>query len=193
MLQVAIAQPRVPTKNLVQRELYETYISALLPKLNSLATSFTRPDLDLAKDLVQEAVIKGYQAYMNGRLVLDDRAKAWFATVIRNEFLMVRRKNKRLVGELDDQTIGTDGRKDFENVGLREVLREAIESLPEDQRECVVLIDIQEFDYEEAANILQVPVGTVRSRLSRARMKLAARLHSLDPAISGLQSGACSL
>ena len=147
---------------------------------------FSRPDSDLAKDLVQEAVIRGYQTYIVGGLVLDDRAKAWFATVIRNEFLMFRRKNKRIVAEASDREIGSDGNKEFENAALREVLRQAIDELPNDQRECVVLIDINEFDYEEAATVLKIPVGTVRSRLSRARLKLATRLHSFTP------SGACS-
>ena len=193
MLQGAIAKPHSSTSSLRQRDEYEIYISKLLPKLNSLASCFVRYDHDLAKDLVQDAVIKGYQTYMNGGLVLDDRAKSWFATVIRNEFLMYRRKNKRLVGELDDQHAGADGRKDFENVALRDVLQRAISELPEDQMECVILIDIQEFDYEEAAKVLKIPVGTVRSRLSRARMKLASRLHTFNYAESGLQPGACSL
>ncbi len=98
MLEVAIARPQGKVAHLPQREQYETYIANLLPKLNSLAICFARPDFDLAKDLVQESVIKGYQAFMNGGLTLDDRTKAWFATVIRNEFLMHRRKNKRLAG-----------------------------------------------------------------------------------------------
>lgn len=187
MHQVAIAHPPGKVVHQPQREQYESFISSLLPRLNSLALTFARPDFDLAKDLVQDAVIKGYQAFMKGGLTLDDRSKAWFATVIRNEFLMHRRKSKRLVGEPDEQQVGTDGRKDFENAGLREVLQQAIRELPDDQRECIVLIDIQEFDYEEAAKILQIPVGTVRSRLSRARMKLASRLHSLN------NSGTCSL
>ena len=193
MTQVAVANPPRKASTTEMRQAYEAYISALLPKLNSLAICFTRPDYDLAKDLVQEAVIKGYQSYMNGGLVLDDRAKAWFATVIRNEFLMHRRKNKRLVGELDDQQPGSDGRIEYENAGLRHILQRAISELPDDQRDCVVLIDVQEFDYEEAARILQVPVGTVRSRLSRARMKLATRLHTLNSPVTGLQAGACSL
>ena len=190
MLQVAIAKPPDLVSKTGKREQYESYITALLPKLNSLATSYTRSDQDLAKDLVQEAVIKGYQTFVSGGLILDERAKAWFGTVIRNEFLMYRRKNKRLVGELDDQHAGQDGRKDFENIGLWDVLQRAIEELPEDQRECVVLVDINEFDYEEAAKILKVPVGTVRSRLSRARMKLASRLHTFNH--SDRPAGACS-
>ena len=190
MLQVAIAQPLEMGTMFGKREKYELYISGLLPKLNCLAIAFTRPDHDLSKDLVQEAVIKGYQAFMSGSLILDDRSKAWFATVIRNEYLMHRRKDKRLVGELDDQHSGSDGRKEFENIGLRDVLQRAIDELPDDQRECVILIDINEFDYEEAATILKIPVGTVRSRLSRARMKLASRLHSFNNA--DLPEGACS-
>ena len=138
MLEVAIARPQGKVAHLPQREQYETYIANLLPKLNSLAICFARPDFDLAKDLVQESVIKGYQAFMNGGLTLDDRTKAWFATVIRNEFLMHRRKNKRLAGELDDQYAGADGRRDFENAALRDVLQRAIEELPD----CAIIADV---------------------------------------------------
>ncbi|MBI1334600.1 MAG: RNA polymerase sigma factor [Armatimonadetes bacterium] len=180
MLQIAVAQPGCAAPGQQTRSDYERFLASHLPRLNSLAFSYTRPDHELAKDIVQEAVIKGYQAYMNRTLCLDNQAKAWFATVIRNEFLMHKRKNKRIAGPPDEQTPGIDGRREFENVGLRDVLTRAIDELPDDQRECVVLVDIHQFDYEETAAILQIAVGTVRSRLSRARMKLASRLNSLE-------------
>lgn len=180
MLQIAVAQPSGRTQEGRERIEYERFLRKHLPRLNSLAFSYARPDHDLAKDLVQEAVIKGYVAYVNCSLRLDDQAKAWFATVIRNEFLMNRRKNKWLGGEPDEQTVGKDGRLDFANLGLRDILDAAIADLPDDQRDCVVLIDIHQFDYEEAASILKIPVGTVRSRLSRARMKLALKLNSQE-------------
>ena len=164
----------------VCRQDYEAFLASYLPRLNALAFSYARPDADLAKDIVQEAVVKGFQAFAGGSLQLDGQARSWFATVVRNEFLMYRRKNRRLVGEPNDETPGRDGRRDFENMSMRGLLNAAIEELPDDQRECVILVDLHQFDYEEAATILGIPLGTVRSRLSRARMKLAQRLNSLE-------------
>lgn len=180
MLEIAVTKADFRPPEARTRQDYESFLSANLSRLNALAFSYARPDADLAKDIVQEAVVKGFQAFMGGTLQLDGQARAWFGTVIRNEFLMYRRKNRRLVGEPNDQTPGRDGRRDFENLSMRELLNAAIDELPEDQRECVVLVDLHQFDYEEAAAILGIPLGTVRSRLSRARMKLAQRLNSLE-------------
>ena len=180
MLQIAIAQPDCRPKEGPVRQDFEHFVATHLPKFSALAYSFSRPDHDLAKDFVQEAIIKGYQAFMNGSLVLDSQARAWFSTVIRNEFLMHRRKSKRLTVELDAETVGSDGRVDFETLSTRELILNAIDELPDDQRDCVVLVDLHQSDYDEAAKVLGIPVGTVRSRLSRARVKLASRLNILE-------------
>jgi RNA polymerase sigma-70 factor, ECF subfamily len=161
---------------------YERFVVELLPRLNSIAQNLAYPNLELAKDMVQETIIKGYQAYNSGKLDLSSKTLAWMTTVIRNEFLMARRKDKRIIEQGEDTESyfpAHDGDRDFENANLRKVLQEALLDLPEDQRDCVVLVDLQRFDYEEAAEILGVPVGTVRSRLSRARLKLAGRLSFL--------------
>jgi RNA polymerase sigma-70 factor, ECF subfamily len=161
---------------------YEKFVTELLPRLNSIAQSMTYPNFELAKDIVQETIVKGYQAYQQGKLDLSSKTLAWMTTVARNEFLMSKRKDKRVV-EMTDEAETTmashDGHLEFENISLRQVLQDALMELNEEQRDCVVLVDIQRFDYEEAAEILGVPVGTVRSRLSRGRLKLAGKLNFL--------------
>jgi RNA polymerase sigma-70 factor, ECF subfamily len=174
----------LPSQELPTKSKYERFVAELLPRLNSIAQSVSYPNNEQAKDLVQESVIKGYQAYMNGKLDLTPKTLAWMTTVIRNEFLMSRRKDRRIVdlGEDSESTFPShDGDRDFENANLRRILQDALLELPEDQRDCVVLVDVQRFDYEEAADILGIPVGTVRSRLSRGRLKLAGRLSFLVP------------
>jgi RNA polymerase sigma-70 factor, ECF subfamily len=155
---------------------FEAYIRANIAKLNSIALGFTHPDQDLAKDLVQESLIKGYKSFCEGKLQLDDRARAWFMKVIQNDYFMHRRKFKRMVGEPEADVEDRSSTVEQENISTRELLTQALEELPDDQRQCVVLIDIQQLDYQQAADFLGVPVGTVRSRLSRARLKLAGKL-----------------
>lgn len=155
---------------------FEAYVRANISKLNSMALGFTHPDHDLAKDLVQEALLKGFRYFREGKLQLDQRAKSWFATVIQNDFLMHRRKFKRIADEPDLESVDESSTQEHEAVSTREVLMRALDQLPEDQRQVVVLIDLQEMDYQEAADAIGVPVGTVRSRLSRARLKLAGML-----------------
>ena len=66
--------------------------------------------------------------------------------------------------------------KELEKRELEQVVQQALNQLDADQRTVVTLIDLQDFDYKEAAQILQVPIGTVKSRLARARQQLRLRL-----------------
>jgi RNA polymerase sigma-70 factor (ECF subfamily) len=179
----------LPAFGVVQKEKkidpqdYENFVGAILTKLNHFASALTYPNRELAKDLVQEAIVKGFQQYRAGGLELSGKTLGWFLTVIRNEFLMVKRKDKRIVDTeegAENWFPSHDGDRDLQNAGLREVLSIAIQELPEDQRECVILVDIHQYDYEEAATTLGIPVGTVRSRLSRGRLKLAGKLAYLQ-------------
>lgn len=166
-----------------RREDFERFLIPLLPRLNAFARQLAGSNSEQARDIAQEAIVKGFQAYMAGKLDLSDRTMSWLATVARNEFLMMKRKDRRLVdiaeedGGYESQLPPHDGQREADNAATREILQQALAELPEDQRDVVQLVDMNQFDYEEAAEILGIPVGTVRSRLSRARLKLAARLH----------------
>jgi RNA polymerase sigma-70 factor (ECF subfamily) len=70
--------------------------------------------------------------------------------------------------------------KEYERRELKQAVQRAIDKLDPDQRAVVVLVDLQDFDYQEAAQILGIPIGTVRSRLARARLRLRSLLASTN-------------
>lgn len=181
VIALALEIPKMST--VPRREDFENFIVPLLPRLNAFARQLAGSNSEIARDIAQEAIVKGFQSFMAGKLELSDRTMSWLATVARNEFLMMKRKDRRIVefseeeGGYEAQLPPHDGQRDADNSDTRAILHQALRELPEDQREVVELVDMNQFDYEEAADILGIPVGTVRSRLSRARLKLAARLH----------------
>ncbi len=181
MISLALEIPNMSTAP--RREDFERFLIPLLPRLNAFTRQLAGSNNEIARDIAQEAIVKGFQSFMAGKLELSDRTMSWLATVARNEFLMMKRKDRRIVdfseeeGGYEAQLPPHDGQRDADNSDTRAILYQALSELPEDQREVVELVDMNQFDYEEAADILGIPVGTVRSRLSRARLKLAARLH----------------
>src|SRR6059036_402158 len=138
-----------------------------------------------ADDLVQETMLKAYRAweqYQKGT-----NAKGWLLTILRHAFINEYRRRTRhpetvdldaiepfsVFEELqDDDPQGTF----FDRIVDDEVLR-AIDELPEQFRETVVLSDVEGLSYEEIARVLEVPVGTVKSRLFRARRMLHGKLY----------------
>lgn len=143
---------------------------SIIPNMRAFALSLTRSS-DRADDLVQETLMKAWNKF---HLFQEGtNLKAWVFTIMRNEFYSQMRKKGREVQDSDGifaanlathpQQEGHMDAKDF---------RYALESLPEDQREAVMLIGALGFSYEEAAETIGVAVGTVKSRVSRARSKL---------------------
>jgi len=148
-------------------------------------------DYDLAQDLVQDTFVAAYRAYLDDRF--DGRHPgAWLTRILTNSYLYARRQNRSdsgLDGELipnNDQTEGNWNSKipSPEQSLLRGTFSEPIEralmSLPEAQRVCVLLADVEEIPYAEVAHTLGVPIGTVRSRLARARMQMLVVLRELQ-------------
>ena len=135
-------------------------------------------DPTLAEDLAQETITKAIAAH---RIPQDQAAfRAWLFRVLRNTFIDHTRRTGRLVAlDSDDMsdgadTVDRDVPDNFED-GLVNTLtvRFALEKLKPGQREIIGLIDIAGFSYGEAAALLEVPAGTIMSRLSRARKNLA--------------------
>ncbi len=103
--------------------------------------------------------------------------KAWLFTILRNEYFSQLRKRKREVEDANGEYAGsvmTPGGQESQ-LDMAD-LRIALQQLPADQREAVVLVGASGFSYQEVAEICAVPVGTVKSRVNRARNKLAAIL-----------------
>ncbi len=139
-----------------------------------------------ADDLVQETMLKAYRAW--DQYEKGTNAKGWLLTILRHAFINEYRRRMRHpetvdVNAIEPFAVFEDLQDEdpqgsfFDRIVDDEVLR-AIDQLPEQFRETVVLSDVEGMSYEDVARILQVPVGTVKSRLFRARRMLQSKLYS---------------
>jgi len=146
-------------------------ILATVPSLRAFAVSLCG-NLDRADDLVQETLTRALANIDSFRP--GTNMAAWLFTILRNQFRSEYRKRRREVEDAD----GTHAQslqappEQFARVEFDE-LRQALAKLPEDQRESLVLVGASGFSYEEAANICGCAVGTIKSRVNRARTHLA--------------------
>lgn len=153
----------------------------MLPRLRSFALSLTRAR-DTADDLVQQTCEKGLSNLAGFQP--GTRLDAWLFRIMRNTWIDTVRARKEAM-PLDDLTegaelMGEDGRRTSEDrLHLAEV-RRAIARLPEDQRAVLLLVCVDGLRYREVAAALDIPEGTVMSRLSRARLALAAELNRTE-------------
>jgi RNA polymerase sigma-70 factor (ECF subfamily) len=137
-----------------------------------------------AEDLVQEAMLRAYRSW--DRFTLGTNAKGWLLTILRNLFINEYRRRRRHPETVDLDTIEPfavfeNVQEDpqgafFDRIVDDEVLR-AVDQLPEVFREAVMLSDVEGLSYEEIATVLDVPVGTVKSRLYRGRRMLQGKLY----------------
>jgi RNA polymerase sigma-70 factor, ECF subfamily len=147
---------------------------AAIPGLRAFGMSLTaRPDR--ADDLVQETLMKAWNhhdSYQQGT-----NLRAWLFTILRNEFYTHIRKRRREVEDADGVYAGAVAVSGGQESHLEMAeLQSALAQLPDDQREAIVLVGASGFSYQEVAEICGVAVGTVKSRVSRAREKLALLL-----------------
>jgi RNA polymerase sigma-70 factor (ECF subfamily) len=149
---------------------FKTDLLGTIPSLRAFAVSLTQ-NSDKADDLVQETLVKAWDKHESFQM--GTNLKAWLFTILRNEFYSQMRKRGREIQDSDG--IMTErlavhpsqhGMLDLED------FRHALEQLPEDQREAIILIGASGFSYEEAAEICNCAVGTIKSRVSRARNRL---------------------
>lgn len=141
-----------------------------VPTLRAFAVSLSK-NADRADDLVQETLVKAWDKQASFQP--GTNLKAWLFTILRNEFYSQMRKRKREVEDSDGSITarlsvhpGQEGSADLAD------FRKALALLPEDQREAIILIGASGFSYEEAAEICGCAVGTIKSRVSRARSRL---------------------
>ena len=145
-----------------------TLIEILLPELRAYATAICQ-SRDAAEDLVQDAVERGLRS--DRRPELLEELRPWMFRVIRNlhyDELRKRRVRREYSAEekrLSDEAGGPDTARDV-------LIRLAFEKLPPETREVLCLVDIMGLKYAEAAKVMDVPNGTVMSRISRARRAL---------------------
>ncbi len=152
-----------------------------LPDVARYARSLMRDEAD-ADDLVQDTFMLAYQHW--DQFMAGTECRAWLFTICRRRFLRIRQREDRQVAT-DDAALESlaaarvheRARQDgldqvFERTEMRGAVDEAISRLPDAFRDVAVLVDVHDQSYETAAEILQVPIGTVRSRLFRARRLL---------------------
>lgn len=144
-----------------------------LPRLRRYARSLTR-DTAAADDLVQETLLRAIDKL--GSFRVGTNLTAWLFTIMRNTHISGMRKSARMrLQDPADIHVSVPGNQ-MDNVALKS-LAQAIAALPDSQREVVMLVGVEGLSYQDAAVIMDVPVGTVRSRLSRARDRLAVDMY----------------
>lgn len=159
-----------------------------LPHLDTLYRVALRltGDAAMAEDLVQDTMLKAYRSWQQYRP--GTNAKGWLLTILRNTFINAyrRRKLEPVAMDLDvaephaiDRTVAeADPEGNFFAQIIDQKVIEAIDALPEDFREVLILSDIEQLTYAEIAAAVGVPIGTVKSRLFRARQQLQRSLYS---------------
>lgn len=152
-------------------------VETLRPRLYRMAYAWCH-DADLAEDLTQEAITRALARC--GQLREIESAPAWLFAILNNCWRdhLRRRRDLSDIDGLDDLVLdlqpGPEGL--YESRQTTDRVRTAIAGLPIAQRQVITLVDLEEYSYAEVARILEVPVGTVMSRLSRARQALKQRL-----------------
>ena len=156
---------------------FERELLSLLPRLRRFARSLARHAAD-ADDLVQvalERALKARHQWQDGTS-LD----AWMYRIVRNCWIDEARARARraqtFVAEEAGASVGVPAHEDVERSAEMMDVGRAMAALPEEQREAVALVLVEGLAYKEAAEILDIPIGTLTSRLTRGRQALARRL-----------------
>ena len=153
---------------------FESDVARFIPNLRAFARSLTR-NVEDADDLVQETLIKAFSNFE--RLVPGSNLKAWLFTILRNTHISHIRKRRNEVLQQHDDQVELVAVKESQSSRMDLLdFTNALETLPEDQREALLLIGAEGFSYEDAALMCGCAVGTIKSRVNRARTKLAEML-----------------
>jgi RNA polymerase sigma factor (sigma-70 family) len=172
-----------------EKEKQDVFNGEFMPHIRSMYNFGFRLTLDRddAKDLVQDTYLKAYrfiESFQKGT-----NAKAWLFRILKNSFINDYRKKSKEPSKVDyqeveayynsdevDRQITPDLRVEALKDMIGDEISNALNSLDVDFRTVIILSDLEEFKYEEMAKILDIPIGTVRSRLHRARNLLKEKL-----------------
>lgn len=172
-----------------ERQKYADFQREAIPHMDALYTFAYRMtgDSDTADDLVQETYLKAFRFF--DKFEKGTNCKAWLFRILKNTYINEYRRESKMQAKVDYEDIENF----YENIKPSEIksshiqddvfsnlldddISGAITSLPEDFRTVIILSDIEGFTYEEIADFIDCPIGTVRSRLHRARKMLYVRL-----------------
>jgi RNA polymerase sigma-70 factor (ECF subfamily) len=180
-----------PRQHYSEKEKRDIFDNEFMPHINSMYNFGYRLTLDRddAKDLVQDTYLKAYrfiESFQKGT-----NAKAWLFRILKNSFINDYRKKSKEPSKVDyqeveayynseevDRQITPDLRVESLKDMIGDEISNALNSLDVDFRTVIILCDLEGFKYEEMAKILDIPIGTVRSRLHRARNLLKEKLKS---------------
>ena len=151
---------------------FNDMLTGFMPKMRVWALGFTR-NRPAAEDLVQDVAVKALLA--NGSFIPGTNFSAWVHKIMINHFISGVR-NKREYNDLDQAPEISVCASQEDRAGIRE-LNVAYQRLPKEQKEALHLIGLQEQTYEEAAEATGCSVGTVKSRVHRARRQLRAQMY----------------
>lgn len=173
-----------------EKEKYVVFDIEFMPHIDSMYNFAFRltNDEDDANDLVQDTYLKAFR-FINS-FERGTNAKAWLFRILKNSFINDYRKKSKEPAKVDYQDVETtynstedaemDATTDLRTETVQDMIGDevanALNSLPVDFRTVIILCDIEGFTYEEMAKILDIPIGTVRSRLHRARNLLKEKL-----------------
>lgn len=155
-----------------------TELIAFLPRLRRFARSLAGGNPDAGDDLAQAAIERAL-ANMD-RFEVGTRLDSWMYKITQNIWIDSRRAEKLRGATVSDEVLtwvaGEDGRRVAETRLTMEATRTAIANLPEDQRTAVMLVLVDGLSYKDAAEALSIPIGTIMSRIFRARATLEAEV-----------------
>lgn len=160
---------------------FEDELTALLPRLRRFAHALSRNSAD-ADDLTQSTIERALRS--KSKWQAGTRLDSWAYTIMRNAWIDIVRSRSRRdrseAPEVEAQSIGHDPRNEMDAAIELGRMMDAMQRLPDEQREVVALILIEGFGYRETAEMLGLPVGTVSSRLVRGRTALLAMTGDLQ-------------
>jgi RNA polymerase sigma-70 factor, ECF subfamily len=175
------------TKQEIRKQ--EDFNEEIIPHLDALYNFGLRltSDPNDAEDLVQDTIVKAYRFFSSYEK--GTNAKAWLFRILKNSYINNYRKKSKKPQEVDYDEVSSfyetiraerTDTSDLEDKMFRDLIDDdisrALDEIPEDFRTVVLLCDVEDFTYEEIANMLDVPIGTIRSRLHRGRNLLKAQL-----------------
>jgi RNA polymerase sigma-70 factor (ECF subfamily) len=172
-----------------EKQKQKDFDEEIIPHMDALYNFALRltTDPNDAEDLVQDTIVKAYRFFSSYEK--GTNAKAWMFRILKNSFINNYRKTSKKPSQVDYDEVSSyyesiraerTETSDLESLMFREMmdddLSNALTRLPEDFRTVVLLCDVEGYTYEEIANMLDVPIGTIRSRLHRGRNLLKTEL-----------------
>jgi len=158
---------------------FERELLTLLPRLRRFARALARDAAD-ADDLTQAALERALKA--RGQWAPGTRLDAWMMKIVRNcwidEIRSRTRRARTFAPAEEGETVGSQAHRAVELRAEMHAVDKAMNSLPSEQREVIALVLVEGLAYREAADLLEIPIGTLTSRLTRGRQALAQMLEA---------------